>query len=186
MGLLTSVPGSHNITVFLSGKARVLTKVMTWRTIMVISDYLKPEQIKLSLEARTKQDAIVELSELLRPHPHVKDLEKFVEETFKRENFSTTGIGHEVAIPHARTDAVSDIVIALGRSSQGIEFDSLDGSPVKLVFLIGTPKSRHLSTYLSLLAHLTRLLDRETFRKKLLEATSAEAIIDAFRKVEEP
>ncbi len=153
--------------------------------VMVISDYLKPQQIKLDLEGKTKEKVIVELAELLKSHPRVKNLEKFVEETFKREGFSTTGIGHEVAIPHARTDAVTDIVIAFGRNLDGIDFDSLDERPVKLVFLIGTPKSKHLSTYLSLLAHLTRLLDRESFRKELLEANSSEDIVNAFRRVEE-
>ncbi len=152
---------------------------------MEISNYLKPEQIKLDLKGKTKRDVIIELSELLKSHPDVKDLKTFMDETFKREHFNTTGIGHEIGIPHARTDAVSDIVIAVGRNPDGIDFESLDGKPVKLVFLIGTPKSKHLSTYLSVLAHLTRLLDRESFRNQLLEAKSPQEIIDAFRKAEE-
>jgi PTS system fructose-specific IIC component len=152
---------------------------------MKISDYLKQDEIITKLTASSKDEAIKELARALEHEPKVTDLDLFINDTFEREGFCTTGIGRSVAIPHARTEAVSGIVIALGRSVEGIDFDSLDGKPVHLVFLMGTPKRKNLSNYLSVLARLTRLLEKESFRKMLLEADTKAEIIDAFRKVEE-
>jgi fructose-specific phosphotransferase system IIA component len=152
---------------------------------MKIGDYLKEDQIILKLSGSTKEEVIRELAETLRSNPRMAGLESFVEDTFQREKFSTTGIGHEIAIPHARTDAVSDIVIAFGRSPEGLDFASLDGRPVKLIFLIGTPKRTQLSTYLSVLARLTRLLEKDSFRQRLLDASSGSEIVGAFRHIED-
>ncbi len=152
---------------------------------MKICDYLKEDQIILKLSGSTKEEVIRELAETLRSNPEIGDLEAFIEDTFQREKFSTTGIGHEIAIPHARTEAVSDIVIAFGRSPDGLDFASLDGRPAKLVFLIGTPKRTQLSTYLSVLARLTRLLEKNSFRQGLLDAKSGSEIVGAFRQIEE-
>lgn len=152
---------------------------------MKIGDYLKEDQIILRLSGSTKEEVIRELAETLRSNPDIGDLEAFIEDTFQREKFNTTGIGHEIAIPHARTEAVTDIVIAFGRSPEGLDFASLDGRPVKLVFLIGTPKRTQLSTYLSVLARLTRLLEKSSFRQGLLDAESGSEIVGAFRQIEE-
>jgi fructose-specific phosphotransferase system IIA component len=152
---------------------------------MRISDYLEPGQILLELKASSKDEAIRTLADTLAANPRVTDLDAFVADTFERERFSTTGIGHGVAIPHARTESVSDIVIALGRAPGGMDFEALDGEPVRLVFLIGTPKRRHLSTYLSVLARLTRLLEKSAFREKLLEARNTEEVLAAFNRIED-
>jgi fructose-specific phosphotransferase system IIA component len=152
---------------------------------MKICDYLKEDQIILKLSGSTKEEVIRELAETLRSNPEIGDLEAFIKDTFQREKFSTTGIGHEIAVPHARTEAVSDIVIAFGRSPEGLDFASLDGRPVKLVFLMGTPKRTQLSRYLSVLARLTRLLEKSSFRQGLLDAKSGSEIVGAFRHIEE-
>jgi fructose-specific phosphotransferase system IIA component len=152
--------------------------------IMKIGDYLEDAQIILDLSGSTKEEVIRELAQTLRPNPNVEDIDVFIADTFQREEFSTTGIGHEIAIPHARTEAVSDIVIAFGRSPQGMDFASLDGKAVRLVFLIGTPKRRQLSTYLSVLARLTRLLEKPSFRQTLLEAANKSEITQAFEQAE--
>jgi fructose-specific phosphotransferase system IIA component len=151
---------------------------------MRISDYLKESQIVLTLKSAAKDDAIRELAATLRDNPKVTDLELFIHDTFEREQFSTTDIGHDVAIPHARTEAVSDIVIALGRAPAGIDFAALDGRPVRLVFLMGTPKRKHLSTYLSVLARLTRLLEKASFREDLLKPTTAADVVRTFERTE--
>lgn len=155
-----------------------------WRATVKICDYLKDEQIILDLSASTKEGVIRELAQTLKSNPEVGDFDMFVNDTFRRERFSTTGTGHEIAIPHARTDGVSDIVIAAGRSQQGIDFASLDGKPVRIVLLIGTPKRSRLSTYLSVLASLTRLLEKPAFRQRLLEAGDRSQIIETFRQIE--
>ena len=114
----------------------------------------------------------------------IADFEHFLEDVFERERLETTGIGDEIAIPHARTDVVSRLIIAVGRSTHGVEFESLDGRKVKLIFLMGTPKGS-VSHYLKILAQLTRLLKREPFREKLLEAQDGEMVVKLFRGSED-
>jgi PTS system fructose-specific IIC component len=152
--------------------------------MMHISEYLEAGQIVLALEADAKDAAIREVAATLKKNGRIRDFDKFVMSIFEREDFSTTGIGHGIAIPHARTEAVSDIVIAFGRSDRGIEFGSLDGKPVHLIFVLGTPRRKNLSRYLSVLARLTRLLERREFRDTLLKATGPEQVISAFKAAE--
>ena len=151
---------------------------------MLISDYLKENQIELDLKSREKKKIIEEVGALLKDSPQVKDFSSFLQDVLDREGMSTTGIGHEVGIPHARSEAVSDFVIAFGRSKEGIEFSSLDGKPAKLFFIMGTPKEKNLSQYLQLLSQLTRLLKEDSFRSSLLKAQSPKEIISIFHKAE--
>jgi fructose-specific phosphotransferase system IIA component len=151
---------------------------------MKIGDYLEQDRISLDLKAHSKEEAVKEIAALLKSAEEIVDFDTFVKDVFDREKLGTTGIGNEIAIPHARTDAVKEFVIAFGRSSEGVEFNSLDGKPAKLIFLIGTQKEKNLNNYLKTLAHLTRLLKRESFRSLLLKASSPKEIIDEFKKVE--
>ncbi len=151
---------------------------------MLISDYLEESQISLSLKAANKNEAIKELAELLKESKAIANFNGFLNDVFKREDLSTTGIGYEIGIPHARTASVTDFVIAFGRAKQGIEFASLDGQPVKLIFLMGTPKEKKLGQYLQLLSKLTRVLKEGLFRETLLKAQSPQEILIAFQKAE--
>lgn len=148
---------------------------------MPISDYPKEEQVLLNLAAETREPAIREIADTLRPNPGIERFDDFVKDIFAREGFSTTGIGHGIGIPHARTEAVKHIVIALGRSRRGIDFGSPDGSSVRLIFELGTPKHRNLSLYLSMLGRLTRLLKRKPFRGLLLAAGTPAEVLEALR-----
>ncbi len=150
---------------------------------MKITDFLKEDKILLNLKALNKEDAIKEIASTLEDSNYVFDFKLFLEEVFKREALNTTGIGAGIAIPHARTNAVKEFTIALGRSSQGVGFNSLDNKPAKLIFLMGTPKEKGLSGYLQILACLTRLLKKEDFKKALLDASTPKEVIEAFRKV---
>lgn len=152
---------------------------------MKIGDYLKEDRISLNLKSSNKEESVKEISMLLKSAKEINDFEAFIGEVFEREKLNTTGIGNEIAIPHARTDAVKDFVIAFGRSKEGIEFNSLDGNPAKLIFLMGTPKHKGVRAYLKILAHLTRLLKKESFRNSLLTAYNSKEIIDIFKKAED-
>ncbi len=152
---------------------------------MEISKYLKADFICSDLQATTKEEAIRELADLLKGSPEVQDFDQFLQEVFEREAAMTTGIGHQIAVPHARTEAVNNLVIAFGKSGRGIDFDAIDHQPVKLIFLLGTPK-KDMGTYLKALAYLTRILKKEEFRGTLIGASSAEDIIKAFNRIEEP
>ena len=149
-----------------------------------VRDYIQKEFVNLNLISERKEDAIRELAQLVENVQEIADFEHFLEDVFERERLETTGIGDEIAIPHARTDVVSRLIIAVGRSTHGVEFESLDGRKVKLIFLMGTPKGS-VSHYLKILAQLTRLLKREPFREKLLEAQDGEMVVKLFRGSED-
>lgn len=151
---------------------------------MRISDYLKEKRILLNLKARYKEESIKEIAALLKDSKDIVNFRTFLSDVFEREKAGTTGIGNGLAIPHARTDAVKDFVIAFGRSQEGVEFKSLDGNLAKLIFLMGTPKEKGLSAYLKLLAQLTKILKNADFRESLLKASSPKEILNEFKKIE--
>ena len=151
---------------------------------MKLHKYLTEKAICLDLNGRKKDEAITELAELLADHPNVKDSKGFIRAVFAREKDSTTGIGHGIAIPHARTDCVGDFVAAVGLSKSGIDFNAIDGNPVKLVILMGIPAHK-VNAYLKLLAHLSLLLRQDGFEEALLSAPDAKAVVEAFAKYEE-
>ena len=150
---------------------------------MKFCDHLREDRTNIHMKARTKDEAIKELAELLRDADEVTDFDGFVRDVFEREEVASTGIGNRAAAPHARTDAVSRFVIAVGRSEEGIEFDSIDGQPVNVFFLMGTPKSP-LGNYLKMLASLMRLLKERGFVDSLVKAKSADEVISYFREAE--
>jgi len=151
---------------------------------MKVADYLKESQMDLNLMVSGKEEAINKLGGLLKNTNLVSDCDGFIKEVFERESLSTTGIGHYIAIPHARSNMVKDLVIVFGRAIQGLEFGSLDKKPVKLIFLMGTPKEKGLNDYLKVLSTITRRLDKESFREQLLNASTPKEVIEIFRNVE--
>ena len=151
---------------------------------MRIRDYLRDDRMIFDLKARDKKETIKKISVLLKKADEMIDFDVFLKDVFEREELKTTGIGKEVAIPHARTDAVKDFVMVFAKSPEGVKFNSLDGKPVKLIFLVGTPKKEKLNNHLKILARLTKLLQEKSFRDSLLNASSSKEIIEKFRELE--
>ena len=151
---------------------------------MQFYECLAPERISLEINAVRKKEAIKEVARLLSKAPGIVDFERFLKDVFERETVESTGIGNGVAVPHARSEGVSSFAVAVGRSSEGIEFGAVDGKPVKLLFCMGTPR-QNVTEYLRMLAHLTRLVQQEGFAAQLLEADTPEKFIDVFRRAEE-
>ena len=151
---------------------------------MKISNYLKEDIICLDLKSTSKKDVIEELGSIIKNSKEVTDYEMFISDVMEREKLSTTGVGDGVALPHARTNAVSKFVVAFGRSKKEVNFNSIDKKKVNLIFLMGTPKNETLDLYLVLLAHLTRLLRKEDFRQLLLKAERPSEVIKAFKDIE--
>jgi fructose-specific phosphotransferase system IIA component len=141
-----------------------------------IASLLSPETIKLELQAKQKTAALREVAELLAQNKCIGDFEAFFNEILQREHVSNTALGHDVAIPHARTDQCSDILVAVGRSTEGIDFEAKDGQPVRLIFLIGTPKQM-VTDYLRVVGNLARLLRQDDLRQHLLTAPDAAAFV---------
>jgi len=150
---------------------------------MVVSNYLREKFCLVDLQATNKEGAVKELAEVLSDGGKITDQEAFVKDVLEREELGSTGIGNKVGIPHARTKSVKGFVIAFGRSTSGIEFKSLDGEKVNLVFLMGADPGE-LNLYLRILAELSKLLMNPAFRDTLTSANSAAEVIAAVKKFE--
>jgi mannitol/fructose-specific phosphotransferase system IIA component (Ntr-type) len=149
---------------------------------MLISSLLKPEQIKLGLESTKRCNAIHEVANLLQTNTNVVQFQGFYDELLARERVESTCLGNEIAFPHARTDHLKGMVLAVGRSNEGILFEN-SNQIVKLIFVIGTPK-RMVTDYLSVVGGLARLLKEADVRGELLSAPTPEAFIERITMVE--
>ncbi len=155
--------------------------------MMRITELLTQETILLNIEGKQKLDAINQLVDLLNSAGKLTNKEEYKEAILKREEQSTTGIGEGIAIPHAKTKAVKTPAIAFGRSTSGIDYESLDGQPANLFFMIAAPDGAN-NTHLEALSRLSTILLKEDARAKLLAAkTKLEVveIIDSYDVEEE-
>ena len=143
---------------------------------MKITDLLSKDAIKLNGIANSKQDAINKLVDLMAKNGNLTDKEKYTQVVLKREEESTTGIGEGIAIPHGKTDAVSKPGLSAMVINDGVEFDSLDGQPAKLLFLIAAPNTKD-NVHLDVLSRLSTLLMDTEFRKSLMEAKTPEEFL---------
>jgi mannitol/fructose-specific phosphotransferase system IIA component (Ntr-type) len=149
---------------------------------MQISSLLKPEQIKMELAQQKRCNAINEVAQLLQSNPNVTNFAGFYEELLARERIESTCLGNEIAFPHARTDSLKGMVLAIGRSTQGVWFEN-SCETVKLIFVIGTPK-RMVTDYLSIVGGLARLLKDASTREQLIAAPNVEEFIAALTQAE--
>lgn len=152
--------------------------------VLKISKLLKPQAIIMDIKARDKIDAIKELVNYMAEKKMVRDREEFQTALAKRENLESTGIGDGIAIPHARTNAVDDLLLAFARSQQGVDFSSIDGKPSHIIFLIASPEDKK-SEYIVTLAKLSRLLRKQNVRTQLKNANSSEEIMNIIKENEE-
>ena len=112
----------------------------------------------------------------------IADKEVFYKEILAREDVGTTGIGMGVAIPHARTEVVKDIVVSIALLKNPVNFDSLDGEKVKIVILVGVPKGES-KRYLEILSSLSRMFRDKKIRESILESTTTECLIEAIAEI---
>ena len=143
---------------------------------MNLSNLISSDTIKLELKSEKKREILVEMVNVLNDTGKLSNSDTYLKCVVDRENLGSTGIGMGIAIPHGKSDEVKDVVIAFGRSTKGVDFEALDSQPVHLVFLLAAPKNVG-GIYLKALAQLSRLLRREEFRQKLMDATTKEDIL---------
>jgi PTS system fructose-specific IIC component len=148
-----------------------------------LSAMMVQEAVVLDLKAQEKVGVIKELAQLLIDQNLITDPDEFFSAILKRENLESTGIGAGIAIPHARTKAVKQLVLAFGRSLAGVDFNSLDNKPCYDVFLIAAPEEKK-SEYIATLARLSKFLRREEVRTDLAQAKTAEEVIEIIRRYE--
>ena len=144
---------------------------------MRLTEILKPENIKVPLAATNKTDAIEELIGLLAASGDVTDPKRVLEAVLDREATRTTGIGNGLAIPHGKCTGTANLVMAVGKSSAPIEFQSIDGRPVSLIWLLSSPPDK-TGPHIHALARISRLMTIDKFRQALLTAKTSQEMYD--------
>jgi fructose-specific phosphotransferase system IIA component len=150
---------------------------------MKITGFLCKDAIEVDLQAIKKKETLKELIDKLVVAKRIKEnaKEKILQALLDREKLGSTGIGQGVAIPHAKTDKVTEIVCAFATSRKGIEFDALDGEKVYIIFLLIAPQDS-AGMHLKVLAKISRLLKDKFFRQALREAKAPSEVVKIIKE----
>lgn len=143
-----------------------------------LANYLNPQTV-IFLDVDSREEAIKAIIQSIDKTGKIEDPTAFYQAIVEREKIISTGIGMGTAIPHAKTSICKEFFIAIGILNRGIEWDSLDGIPVRIIFMIGGPDNKQ-TQYLQILSALTHLIKDENIRKKMLSLKSADEIIALF------
>ena len=142
-----------------------------------LSNHFTESLFKPQMRATTKEEVLEELLDLFVKNGYVKDKNIVLEMLHKRETLGSTALGKGIAIPHGRSIATADMIIAFGRSNEGVEFGADDGKPVTLFFMIIAPPNDEGNIYLPVLGSLVTLLKETKNRKKLNKIESFEEFL---------
>ncbi len=146
-------------------------------------DILSPACVKVPLAATTKRGVIEELVDMLASAGKVSDAQALKDAVWTREQTRTTGIGLGLAIPHGKCAGMSGLAMAIGKPSEPMNFESIDGQPVKLIVLLASPPDKQ-SDHIQALARISRLMNMEEFRNKAYATTSGAELFELFRAQE--
>ncbi|QAT41346.1 PTS sugar transporter subunit IIA [Clostridium sp. JN-9] len=146
---------------------------------MSTKDMFSKERVSFDLKAVNKNQAIDELIDILYKDGKISDKEEFKKAVLKREEEFSTGIGMGIAIPHGKSKAVVEPSIAFGKSTKGIDYESMDDKPAYLFFLIAVPEESS-DVHLKALSEISRKLMHSEIREMIMNATSFEEFIKAF------
>jgi PTS system nitrogen regulatory IIA component len=138
---------------------------------MKLSEILEKDNIILDLKAKDKKGVLEELAEVITNHEPSLDTGSLIRVLLERERLGSTGIGDGVAIPHGKFRGVTHPIISFGRSLKGLDFESMDGQPAFLFFLLVAPENS-ASVHLKALAKIAKILKNGSFRKVLMEAST--------------
>ena len=156
---------------------------------MKIQDLLRKDVMLLDLQATEKKAVIEEMIQSLVDHGYVTDFETFKEGILAREALTSTGLGDGIAMPHSKNTAVKEATVLFAKSNKGVDYESLDGQPTDLFFMIAAPEGAN-DTHLAALAELSQYLMKDGFADKLRQVTSPDQGIELFdqasEKAEEP
>jgi PTS system nitrogen regulatory IIA component len=142
---------------------------------MKLSDLLDIKNITVAMKARNKSLAIEELADLIVESNHSIKKDDLIRILLERERLGSTGIGDGVAIPHGKVPGIIEPIISFGKSEAGLDFDSIDGQPVYLFFLLVAPENS-ANIHLKALARIARILKNQSLRKQLMDAKTREEI----------
>ncbi|MBT4504709.1 MAG: PTS sugar transporter subunit IIA [Gemmatimonadetes bacterium] len=143
---------------------------------MTLMDILSAKSVIVDLKGETKEEIIEELVDALEVGEVITNRDKVLQAVLEREKIMSTGIGDGIAIPHGKSDAVARLAAALGTQKRGVDFEALDGEPAYVFFLLVSPANVS-GPHIKALARISRLLKNDDFKKKLIDASSAEDIM---------
>ncbi len=150
---------------------------------MNLLDILSLESTLVDLKGESKEEIITELVNSLPVGNAITDRDQVLQAVLDREKIMSTGIGDGIAIPHGKSAAATELVAAMGTQRRGMDFDALDGEPAYVFFLLVSPANVS-GPHIKALARISRLLKNEAFKKKLIDANSAEEIIATIEAAE--
>ncbi len=151
---------------------------------MKVFELLDEKFILTDFKSDDKEYVINELIDLYKENDKVNDIEIVRKAILDREKIMSTGVGNGFAIPHGKTNAVTDVIAAFGKTKNDIDYDALDGNPVHLVFLL-VGRDDMVSKHIKLLSRISRLMNKDEFRERLVNSNSKEEIINIFKEEEE-
>jgi len=150
---------------------------------VLLSELLAADRVKVPLVGRTKGDVLRELVDLVAGTTAAFDPAAVLDAVLERERVLSTGIGGGIAIPHGKTPVVDQLMVAAGVSREPVDFDALDGQPVRLFFLLVGPESAS-GAHVKALSRISRLLRREALRDALLRSADAGAFLEVVKASE--
>jgi fructose-specific phosphotransferase system IIA component len=150
---------------------------------MTLIKILQPTCVKVPLEGKDKKSVITELVDLLDGNGVLLDRDVALDAVLVREQTKSTGIGSGIAIPHGKCAAVKELVMAIGLTSEPLDFESVDGKPVRIIFLLVSPADQ-TGPHIQALAKISRLMLNEEFKQELEGASSAEEVYELLDRKE--
>jgi len=144
---------------------------------MILTQILQPDCIKVPVENRDKEAVITELVDLLDANGLLLDRDTALNAVITRERIQSTGTGAGIAIPHGKCNAVKELVMAIGIAHEPIEFESVDGKPVTILFLLVSPADQ-TGPHIQTLATISRIMMNEEFRQQLEKVTCADEVYE--------
>jgi nitrogen PTS system EIIA component len=150
---------------------------------MKLTHYIRPECFLPALQESTREEALRTLVHAVYEKGHIKDEKDVYARLMERESIQSTAVGNGIAIPHCFIDEVPDLIIAVARAPGGLDFDSFDGKPTHVVFLLMGNRQEH-SLHLKALARIARLIKSTSFIEKIIASTTVEGMVKAFEQEE--
>lgn len=151
---------------------------------MKLNEIININSIALNLEVYSKIDLLKKMVDLASNSGRFADSDSILKAVLDREKIMSTGVGKSIALPHAKSSELSEPVGALAILNQAIDYDSLDGEPVKIVFLLLGQES-NVGSHLKVLSKVSRLMNNDSFRFQLLDCKTPKQVMDLFNNMEE-
>lgn len=151
---------------------------------MNIYSLLDKSTILANLDVQSKKELLEKMIQSLSDHVNEKQLREIHKAVFEREEIMSTGVGKSLAIPHGKVKSIDENIASFAKLKTPIDYDSIDGEPVQMVFLLVGPESKH-TIHIKLLSRISRLMNSVSFRELLNDCDTPEEIYEAFHQEEQ-